>query len=514
MKIFSWLNLRTNIISIFLLLQFNGLIFSQNYSRPSQFSGLGSYIKKEVVDRNLPSLAIAVAKDGKIIWEEAWGMADRENQIPATPHTMYSLASISKPITATGIMVLVEKGLIDIDDPANNYLGSAQLNGHSFNAKGATVRRLLDHSSGLPLHYQFFYEDEPYTRPPMDITILRYGNLVTKPGERWQYSNLAYGILDYIIERTSGRSYSDFMRNEVFLPLGLNHTTVDIGPGLEKHAAVRYNPENEPIPFYDFDHPGASAVFSSAHDLVRFGMFHLKNRLPEQRRIITNKSIDIMAKESYARPQGNISRKEFGYGLGWSVRKNNKGLKIVGHGGGMGGVRTQLVLLPDQDVAIVILCNKSTSLVTELENKILEHLFPKQFETPSQITSNTEDEKAKKIGPRSIEEKKLYGTWSGGVETYNGEKEVNLKIDKSGYAFIRIDDQPWSVLNKLSFENNFLNGEFQGDLGTDDVNRVKYKLRLDVKYRQNKLNGALIAVPVPEKRVRNALTHWVELKKD
>ena len=160
MKIFSWLNLRTNIISIFLLLQFNGLIFSQNYSRPSQFNGLGSYIQKEVVDRNLPSLAIAVAKDGKIIWEEAWGMADRENQIPATPHTMYSLASISKPITATGIMVLVEKGLIDIDDPANNYLGSAQLNGHSFNAKGATVRRLLDHSSGLPLHYQFFYEEQ------------------------------------------------------------------------------------------------------------------------------------------------------------------------------------------------------------------------------------------------------------------------------------------------------------------------------------------------------------------
>jgi len=514
MKIFSWLNLRTIILSIFVLLQFNGFIFSQNYSRPSQFSGLGSYIQKEIIDRNVPSIAVAVAKDGKIIWEEAWGMANRENQIPATPHTMYSLASISKPITATGIMVLVERGLIDLNDPANNYLGSAKLNGHSFNNKGATVRRLLDHSSGLPLHYQFFYEDEPYTRPPMDITILRYGNLVTKPGERWQYSNLAYGILDYIIERTAGRSYSDFMRNEVFLPLGLNHTTVDIGPGLEKHAAVRYNPENEPIPFYDFDHPGASAVFSSAHDLVRFGMFHLKNRLPEQRQIITTKSIDIMAQESYARPKGNISIKEFGYGLGWSVRKNNKGLKIVGHGGGMGGVRTQLILLPDQDIAIVILCNKSTSLVTELENKILEHLFPQLFETPSEITLNPEEEKAEEIGPRSIKEKKLYGTWSGAVETYNGEREVNLMIDKSGYAFIRIDEQPWSVLNELSYKKNFLNGEFNGDLGTDDVNRVRYKLRLDVKYRQNKLNGSLIAVPVPEKRVRNALTHWVELKRN
>ena len=503
---------RNRIVGFFVLITCP--LLAENEAQASaELRTVQSFIQKTLVEKDIPSLAVAVARNGEIIWEEAWGMADRENQIPATPHTMYSLASISKPITATGIMVLTERGLIDLDDPANNYLGLAKLNGHSFNAKGATVRRLLNHSSGLPLHYQFFYADEPYTRPPMDITIMRYGNLVTKPGERWQYSNLGYGILDYIIERTSGRSYSDFMRNEVFLPLGLNHTTVNIGPNLEKHAAVRYNPEGEPIPFYDFDHPGASAVFASAHDLVRFGMFHLKNRLPEQRQIITTKSIDLMAEESYARPKGNIPRKEFGYGLGWSVRTNNKGLKIVGHGGGMGGVRTQLILLPDQDIAIVILCNKSTSLVTELENKIVKLLLPNLFEPPSEITTNSEGKKDEGIGPLIIKEKKLYGTWSGAVETYNGERKVNLMIDKSGYAFIRIDEQPWSVLNEISFKNNFLNGEFHGDLGTDDINRVKYKLRLDVKFRQSKLNGSLIAVPVPEKRVRNALTHWVELKR-
>ena len=204
--------LRNRIVGFFVLITCT-LLAGDESQASAELKTVQSFIQKTLVEKDIPSLAVAVARNGEIIWEEAWGMADRENQIPATPHTMYSLASISKPITATGIMVLVEKGLIDIDDPANNYLGSAQLNGHSFNAKGATVRRLLDHSSGLPLHYQFFYEDEPYTRPPMDITILRYGNLVTKPGERWQYSNLAYGILDYIIERTSGRSYSVFMRN-------------------------------------------------------------------------------------------------------------------------------------------------------------------------------------------------------------------------------------------------------------------------------------------------------------
>jgi CubicO group peptidase (beta-lactamase class C family) len=505
---------RNRIVGFFLLITCT-LLAGDESQASAELRTVQSFIQKTLVEKDIPSLAVAVARNGEIIWEEAWGMADRENQIPATPHTMYSLASISKPITATAIMILVERGLINLDSSANNYLGSAKLNGHSFNTKDATVRRLMNHTSGLPLHYQFFYEDEPYRRPPMDLTIMRYGNLVTKPGERYQYSNLGYGVLDYIIERTSGRSYSDFMRNEVFLPLGLNHTTVDIGPGLEQHAAVRYNPEGESIPFYDFDHPGASAVFASAHDLVRFGMFHLKNKLPEQRQIITSNSIDLMAEESYSLPKDSwyAPSKENGYGLGWNVRTSNEGLRIVRHSGGMGGVRTELTLFPDENVAIVILCNGRTSFTHEVGSKIIELLFPKRFEPPSEITLYPEEEKAEEIGPRIIKEKKLYGTWSGVVETYNGERKVELIIDKSGYAFIRIDEHPWSVLNEISFKNNFLNGEFHGDLGTNDVNRVKHRLRLDVKFRRNKLNGSLIAVPVPEKRVRNALTHWVELKR-
>jgi CubicO group peptidase (beta-lactamase class C family) len=167
-----------------------------------------------MVQTSAPSLAVAVARDGRILWEGGFGWADRERRIGATEHTPYSLASISKPITATGLMILVEARKVDLDRPVNDYLGSARLRARVGDAAQATIRRVANHTSGLPLHYQFFYADEPYRPPSMDETILRYGNLVTMPGERYEYSNLGFGILDYVIARTAGRPYDDFMRTE------------------------------------------------------------------------------------------------------------------------------------------------------------------------------------------------------------------------------------------------------------------------------------------------------------
>src|SRR5437660_1198615 len=86
-------------------------------------------------------------------------------------------------------------------------------------------------------------------RPQMDETILRYGNLVTMPGERYEYSNLGFGVLDYVIARTSGSPFEDYMRQQVFIKLGLTHTSVGIGPGLEPYAATRYSLDGLPIPF-------------------------------------------------------------------------------------------------------------------------------------------------------------------------------------------------------------------------------------------------------------------------
>src|SRR4051812_31780772 len=174
----------------------------------NSFDSVRELIRSQLIERALPSLAVGVAREGVIIWEEGFGWADRENQIPATPNILYSLASISKPITTTGLMVLKQRGLIELDRPIDDYLGDAKLTARVGRAADATVRRVANHTAGLPLHYQFFYTDQPDRPPPFNETIRRYGNLITAPGERSQYSNLGYGMLDYVIARIAGQSYA------------------------------------------------------------------------------------------------------------------------------------------------------------------------------------------------------------------------------------------------------------------------------------------------------------------
>jgi CubicO group peptidase (beta-lactamase class C family) len=464
------------------------------------FDSVREFIKQQLTERSFPSIAVAVARDGQIIWEEAFGWADRENRVPATPHTIYSLASISKPITATGLMVLKERGRIDLDRPINEYLGEAKIAVRVGNPAEATVRRVANHTSGLPLHYQFFYEDEPYRVPSRDETIRRYGNCVTAPGERFQYSNLGYGILDYVIARVSGRSYADFMREEVFLPLGLTHTSVDIGPGLEKHQAVRYGTDGLPIPFYNFDHPGGSAVYASAHDLVRFGMFHLKAHLSDQKAILKDETMDEMQKATIE--TGNKS----GYGVGWSTGESPGGHRSVAHGGGMGGVSTLLQLYPAEKIAIVVLGNASSNLPGQVMERIVAVLLPDAARKPGAQNQPAPEQVFK---PSS----ELLGAWQGKVHTYKEELPFTLAFQPNGDVHARLGTQLKTLLNRVGFGDGYLRGSFTGDIGTEDANRTRYVLSLSLKLRGDVLNGAVTAQSLPGRRVGNALTYWVELKK-
>jgi CubicO group peptidase (beta-lactamase class C family) len=472
----------------------------KNSPAADSFDRIREFIKQQLTERRLPSISVAVARDGKIIWEEAFGWADRENRIAATPHTMYSLASISKPITATGLMILKERGRIELDRPINEYLGEAKIAVRVGNPAEATVRRVANHTAGLPLHYQFFYEDEPYRAPSRDETIRRYGNCVTAPGERFQYSNLGYGILDYVIARVSRRSYADFMREEVFLPLGLTHTSVDIGQGLEKHQAVRYGTDGLPIPFYNFDHPGGSAVYASAHDLVRFGVFHLKAHLPDQKAILKDETIDEMQKTTIE--TGNKS----GYGVGWSTGESSGGRRSVAHGGGMGGVSTLLQLYPAEKIAVVVLSNASSNLPGQVMERIVAALLPDaarnqggQNQAPSEQVFKPSSE--------------LLGAWQGKVHTHKEEIPFTLVFQSDGDVHARLGTQLNTLVNRVGFGDGYVRGSFTGDIGTEDANRTRYVLSLSLKLRGDVLNGAMTAQSLPGRRVGNALTHWVELKK-
>jgi len=469
-----------------------------------RFNNIRELIKNKLVELGTASLAVAVAQNDEIIWEEGFGWADRERMIPSNPNIMYSLASISKPVTATGLMILKERGLIDLDKPINDYLSDAKLKAWIGNAEDATIKRVANHTSGLPLHCQFFYEDEPYQKPHMDETIRRYGNLVTIPDERYQYSNIGYGILDYVISRLSGKSYEDFMREEVFLPLDMTHTSVNIGKGLEKYQAQRYGQDGIKIPFYDFDHPGGSAVFSSAHDLVRFGMFHLKAHLPNQKVILSEISIDDMKIGTSEMGNGNL------YGVGWASYDDLFGYRGVWHNGGMGGVSTTLMLIPDEKIVVVTLANSSSPLPDLVYKEILSALLPKFAEKRAEKEAKKNQDEVKKQDFMPTPE--FLGEWKGIVHTYKGDIPIALWFKECGDVVVKMGDQLKALLNDVSFRDGYLYGSMIGDIGTEDVNRRPYNLHLTLKLRDKVLNGAMSAISLPGKKVGNALSHWIEIK--
>jgi len=490
------------------------------------FDAVRPHIERLVAEGEVPSMAVAVARDGEIVWEEGFGLADREKNIPATEHTMYALASISKPLTATGLMILVERGLINLDSPINDYLGEAKLQARVGGAAEATVRRVASHTAGLPLHSQHFYDDEPHRPPPMDETIHRYGSLVTAPGERYQYSNLGYGLLGYVISRVSGESYADFMREEVFASLGMGYTSVHVGPGLEEGQAVKYTPDGLVVPPYDSDSPGASAIYSSAHDLVHFAMSHLKNDLPDQKAIISDAAIDAMQKPSpETGPMREWEREGSGYGIGWFIGVTEDGLRVIQHSGGTVGVSTVLALAPEENLAVAVLSNTDSQWPDAILIEIVCTLLsgrPEEFLPPVNATADE---------PPFAPVPELVGSWEGLVHTYEGEVPLVLEIGESGGIYATLGEQPRTLpfdrlktqLQDVSYQDNlpqflnaggpFLRGWMRGELETADVNRGRpYKLWLELKLRDNVLNGSLIAFSQRE-IYTGPLAHWVELRK-
>lgn len=439
------------------------------------FAQIRSIIEETLKKQKIPSISVAVAKDGEILWEEGFGWANIEKKIKATPHTMYSLASISKPFTSTGLMVLVERGLVDLDLPANEYLGESKISAFQGKASDATIQRLLHHTAGLGMQWNFFYDSKPYRRPSMDESIRRFGVCVYPPGETYNYANFGYGIIDYIIERVSQKTYPEFMRTEVFKPLGLSHTHVLTTPGPEEHVAIRYRSKIKPISFYDFDHRGASAVYSSAHDLVRFGMFHLKNHLSDQKSILKDRTIDLMQEAV------DPDLPKSSYKLGWGVN-DIFGFKVVSHGGGMPGVTTDLRILPEENLAVVVLCNRQGINLGQIIHSILSSLLPeyaKEWET-------AQKELRKSQSAKYFPAPKLIGRWTGEIKTYAKTIPVQMLIEEKGKVWFKVSGEKYrnekglSTLEPARYTNDHFIASFNIKIFKDESARSAAFLLLNM----------------------------------
>ncbi len=460
-------------------------------AKQPDFDDISGWIERQLKYTGNPSLSVAVVKEGEIVFARGFGWADKQKRRKANEHTSYSLASISKPITATGIQLLAQAGKIDVDQPANRYLGKSGIQNPFGEDDEITVRQLLNHTSGLGLHYQFYYHGDEYPVPDRDTTIDHYAIATRQPGTSYYYCNLGYGILDYIITRQSGKSYPEFMQRALFESLGMQNSFAGLPSEKQKNVAVRYDRQGNPLPLYEFDHDGGSAVYASAHDLAQFALLHLEDQFQE---VLKPQYIQQMQ-----HPTAEINQNS-GYAMGWRVDEGE--YRIVSHTGGMPGVSTRLSLVPEQNLAVISLSNCESSLPHQAVKKILSEMLENYPYDHSRLLLP-----ARRVQPPAFQvPDSLAGTWAGTIQTYEGPRKLHLWLGKDGHCRAKLEGQLVTILTDPGFQNGLLTGTISGDLQTSDTSRVKHVLRLRLQLSEDQLVGAVEAVT-------NMSSQWVQGQK-
>jgi CubicO group peptidase (beta-lactamase class C family) len=477
------------IITVFCVLAFVGHAKADSCAAPAdpRFGPIAAEMRATTAVGKIPSIAVAVAKSGRVLWEDACGMADREAQAPATPDTPYDIGSISKVFTATALMTMVQDGRVLLDLPANDYLGPAKLRAFVGDANAATVERVLQHRAGLPMYANFITADEAYRRPSIDETIRRYGIIVRTPGEVFNYANLGYGVIEAIIEQVSGQAYADAMRQSVFQPLALTHTSVGPMPSLNRITAAPYDDNGKRLPRMDLDQRGAGYIYSSVHDLVRFGMFHLKDRVPGQQPVLSGGSIAKMVADRQP-ADGNSF-----YGLGWDIDPDTygSGLMRVRHTGGQAGFAGMLMLLPKDDIAIAVLSNSRAGDTVGLSEHIASILLP---DYGAKRDAALKADAATAHLPQTAPSPQFVGDWQGELITWMGKIPVRMRVAANGQIRVRYGDQPEKALYHVTFRAGEWDGSFAGTIPTPDAMRDKHTIYLDrMIVRGGQMFGAAIA---------------------
>ena len=336
-------------------------MLSAQTSRARVVATIDSLAGAFLAEGPVAGVSVAVVKGRDTIVAKGYGLADIENDVPATARTVYRIGSITKQFTAAAIMRLVEQGKFSLDDTLGRILPSA-----APAWRGVTLRRLLNHTSGIrsytgigPRWRRRWRED---MSPDTIVGLVRDDTLDFKPGAQWRYNNTGYVLLGMIVERASGKPYATFLQDEFFRPLGLSQTYYCSQQPIIKHRAQGYDRANGQLvnaEYLSMTQPfSAGALCSTVGDLVAW-----------QRALVGGRVVRPASYAAMTTPESLTDGKPltYGYGLGVSTLAEHR---KVSHGGGINGFITDLAYYPDDTVHVVVLANTSPSNPGRLADQI------------------------------------------------------------------------------------------------------------------------------------------------
>lgn len=323
------------------------------------------HAEKFVREAPAAGLSIAVAHADELVYGKGFGFADLENQVPATPETLFRIGSITKSFTAAAILQLVEQERLRL----SNTLGEV-LPEYPEPGRAITIRQLLNHTSGIP-SFTSFPDYATKKREDLDreemLEWFATKPLEFEPGTEFRYSNSGYYVLGLVIERVSGQSYEDYLKDHVLAPARLSATRYDWPEPIVPHRARGYSRAGDTFQHADFVSMSvpyaAGALASTALDLVRW------MRALSTGAVISEASFTLMTSEAEL---GNGRTPPYGFGL--AVGELN-GQLVVRHAGGIDGFRSDIAYLPKSEWIVAVLVNSVNADPGALVERIAEELI-------------------------------------------------------------------------------------------------------------------------------------------
>jgi CubicO group peptidase (beta-lactamase class C family) len=342
------------------------------------------------VDRTLNrwpavGLALGVVRDGSLDFFSGHGLADIATNTPVTEDTVFRVASITKTFTAVAVMQLWERGRIDLDAPANDYLRAYRLIPARSGWRAATVRHLLTHTAGIGevahpsglLHWPEFGESVPAGRPVPSLAEFYRGGLRihAEPGSRFVYANHGFGTLGQIVADVSGQPLDRYLREHVFDPLGMDHTDLVRSDRVRARLATGYELRAggaRPVADFEMVTVGADSVYSTMRDMARYVAALLRGGSNEHGSILEPRTVATMFEPHY-QPDARVP----GFGLGF-FRGTAGGHRLVEHQGILSGFNSQILLAPDDGVGVLAFTNGARGAMLWLPDEtsgLLHHLL-------------------------------------------------------------------------------------------------------------------------------------------
>ncbi len=492
------------LILVQILILFFGLLFNVIYAQQKDDEQLVIYFDKilsEQFKTDEPGVTVLVSRNGQIIYKKAFGMANLELSTPMQVDNVFWIASIGKQFTAVAILQLMEQGKLDLQDEITKFIPDYPTQGNII-----TIEHLLTHTSGI---HNFSGMEDPEKKLTTDCTpnevIDFFKNLPMRfdPGTKWEYSNSGYFLLGYIIEKITGKPYSEYLEEIFFKPLGMTNSLFANNKRIIKNRVGAYSQGDNG--FENSRHLNATIIYSAGAIQTTVEDFYKWHQAVHSYKFVKKETLD-KAFTRYKLTDG----KETDYGYGWKLGYIYESPSIW-HGGGIEGFGAMEIYLPKEDVFVAVFSN-------------CDCIYPKDIAARLAALTTGRPYEYKEISNENTNLKEYTGVY----ENQNGQQRI---ITVSGNKlFSQIGRGPKSNLkayqeNMFFFEDDAMQTiEFyRNKKGTIEKLSTK-KLNGNEAWNKTnkpipdsngiKVNGKILETYVGEYEIINEMNFWVTIEKD